>query len=366
MNPEPRTVQRVYLVLMLFNTLAASFIWGINTLFLLDAGLNNTEAFAANAFFTLGMVVFEVPTGVVADTRGRRLSFLLGATTLLASTLLYLLMWEMHAPLWGWAVASVLLGLGFTFFSGATEAWLVDALRASGFVGDLVAQVAAVHAQGKEVVLVSSGAVAAGLASLGFVRRPGDLPSLQAAASVGQGALMQTYQECFATHGIVSGQVLLTPDDVVDRTRYLNARNTIERLLALRAVPVVNENDTVITDELRFGDNDRLAALVTSMLDARLLVLLTDVEGLLDRDPAHAGALVLDRVDDLAPWEDHDFGTAGSDVARGGMRSKLEAVRIARFSAAHAVIAHARRPAVVREVIAGMPVGTWFPRSSRA
>jgi glutamate 5-kinase len=233
------------------------------------------------------------------------------------------------------------------------------------FVGDLVAQLAALCGQGTEVVLVSSGAVAAGLGPLGFVHRPADLPSLQAAASVGQGALMHTYQECFATHGLVSGQVLLTPEDVVDRTRYLNARNTFERLLALGAVPVVNENDTVVTDELRFGDNDRLAALVASMLDARLLILLTDVDGLLDRDPEHAGALVLDRVDDLSPWEDHDFGAPGSDVARGGMRSKLEAVRIARFSSAHAVIAHARRPGVVREVAAGAPVGTWFPPAER-
>lgn len=125
-------MQRLYLVLTLLTTLAASFIWGVNTLFLLDAGLTNTEAFVANAFYTLGMVVFEVPTGVVADTRGRRYSFLLGTAMLLASTLLYLLMWDLRAPLWGWAVSSLLIGLGFTFFSGATEAWLVDALHAHG------------------------------------------------------------------------------------------------------------------------------------------------------------------------------------------------------------------------------------------
>lgn len=130
-------VERTYLTLTLFTTLASSFIWGINTIFLLDAGLNNVEAFAANAFFTLGMLVFEVPTGVVADTRGRRFSYVLGAATLLVSTLLYLLMWQVQAPLWGWAVASILLGLGFTFFSGATEAWLVDALTATGFQGHL-------------------------------------------------------------------------------------------------------------------------------------------------------------------------------------------------------------------------------------
>ncbi len=137
MPTAARTVQRTYLLLTLLTTLAASFIWGINTLFLLDAGLSNTEAFAANAFFALGQVVFEVPTGVVADTRGRRFSFLLGAVTLLASTLLYLVMWQTHAGFVGWALASILLGLGFTFFSGATEAWLVDALRATGFTGNL-------------------------------------------------------------------------------------------------------------------------------------------------------------------------------------------------------------------------------------
>src|SRR5918998_4069864 len=126
-------VQRTYLLLTLLSTLAASFIWGINTLFLLDAGLNNVEAFAVNAFFPAGMVIFEVPTGVIADTWGRRTSYLLGAATLLVSTLLYLAMWRAHAPLWGWAIASILIGLGFTFFSGATEAWLVDALAFTGF-----------------------------------------------------------------------------------------------------------------------------------------------------------------------------------------------------------------------------------------
>ncbi len=132
MKKQRARVQRIYLLLILLSTLAASLIWGINTLFLLDAGLNNVEAFAANAFFTAGMVVFEVPTGVVADIWGRRTSYLLGAATLLLSTLLYVMMWRVTAPLWGWAAASILLGLGFTFFSGATEAWLVDALAFAG------------------------------------------------------------------------------------------------------------------------------------------------------------------------------------------------------------------------------------------
>jgi MFS family permease len=136
-NDPARAVERTYLALTLLTTLAASFIWGINTLFLLDAGLSNAEAFAANAFFTVGQVLFEVPTGIVADTRGRQFSYVLGAGTLLLSTLLYLWMWQLHASLWGWAIASILLGLGFTFFSGATEAWLVDALKATGFQGHL-------------------------------------------------------------------------------------------------------------------------------------------------------------------------------------------------------------------------------------
>src|SRR5919199_1706254 len=134
---SPYSVQRTYLVLLLGNTLAASLIWGINTIFLLDAGLSNLEAFAANAFFTAGMVLFEVPTGVVADYWGRRASYLLGTLTLAGSTLLYWLLWATKGPFWGWAVVSMLLGLGFTFFSGAVEAWLVDALAFAGYTGAL-------------------------------------------------------------------------------------------------------------------------------------------------------------------------------------------------------------------------------------
>lgn len=133
----PRRILTVYVVLTLLSTFASSFIWGINTLFLLDAGLSITETFAANAFFTAGMVIFEVPTGVLADTRGRRASYLFGAVTLLAATLVYLLMWRIHGPFWAWALSSVALGLGFTFFSGATEAWLVDALKATRYRGSL-------------------------------------------------------------------------------------------------------------------------------------------------------------------------------------------------------------------------------------
>lgn len=161
MNASSRRVRNVYLLLLLLQTLAASFIWGINTLFLLDAGLSNTEAFAANAFFTAGLVLFEVPTGVIADTRGRRTSYLLGTLTLTISTLLYLYMWQISAPFWAWALASALLGFGFTFFSGAVEAWLVDALNFSGFDGKLES----VFAKGEIVqgIAMLGGSVAGGV-----------------------------------------------------------------------------------------------------------------------------------------------------------------------------------------------------------
>ena len=168
MNEGARRVQRTYLLLTLLSTLAASFIWGINTLFLLDAGLSNTQAFAANAFFTAGQVIFEVPTGVVADVRGRRLSYLLGAATLLVSTLLYLYMWQTQAAFWGWAVASMLIGLGFTFFSGAVEAWLVDALNFTKFDGDLES----VFAKGQSV---AGGAMLTGSVAGGFIAQATNL-----------------------------------------------------------------------------------------------------------------------------------------------------------------------------------------------
>ncbi|MEA2025717.1 MAG: MFS transporter [Chloroflexota bacterium] len=169
MSTSPAQVQRVYLLLTLLTTLAASFIWGVNTLFLLDAGLSNTEAFAANAFFSIGMVIFEVPTGVIADTRGRRLSFMIGAVVLLVSTLLYLVMWQIQAPFIGWAFASILLGLGFTFFSGATEAWLVDALGATGFEGNLETVFGRGQTIGGVAMLVGSvlGGIVAQMTTLG-------------------------------------------------------------------------------------------------------------------------------------------------------------------------------------------------------
>ena len=164
MNERARRVQTIYLILLLLHTLAASFIWGINTLFLLDAGLSNTQAFTANAFFTAGMVIFEVPTGVVADTRGRRTSYLLGTVTLAIATLLYVVLWWRPAPFWAWAATSALLGLGFTFFSGAVDAWLVDALTFSGHTKE-GGRLEDVFARGQIVqgVAMLGGSVAGGL-----------------------------------------------------------------------------------------------------------------------------------------------------------------------------------------------------------
>ena len=164
--PTPRTIIRTYLLLMLGNTLAASLIWGINTIFLLEAGLSNLQAFSANAFFTAGMVIFEVPTGIVADTRGRRFSYLLGTVSLSAATLLYVMLYYAEAPFWQWAAVSIFIGLGFTFFSGAVEAWLVDALTAAGYTGELEA----VFGRGQIVMGVAmlTGSVAGGFIAQQF------------------------------------------------------------------------------------------------------------------------------------------------------------------------------------------------------
>lgn len=167
---RPQSIQTIYLYLILGNTLATSFIWGINTIFLLDAGLSNFEAFLANAFFTLGFVIFEVPTGVIADTLGRRVSYLLGCLTLAVSTALYLLMWQIHGPFFGWALSSILLGLGYTFFSGALEAWLVDALHATKFKGSLDGVFAKGQIVGGAAMLTGSvlGGVIAQFSNLGI------------------------------------------------------------------------------------------------------------------------------------------------------------------------------------------------------
>ena len=187
-SAESRRVVRVYLLLLLLHTLAASFIWGINTLFLLDAGLSNAQAFAANAFFTAGLVLFEIPTGVLADTRGRRFSYLVGTVTLTMATVFYLVMWRASAAFWAWALASLFLGLGFTFFSGAVEAWLVDALKATGFSGSLDS----VFAKGE---IVEGGAMLTGSIAGGYLAQVSNLGTPYIARAI---VLLLTFGLAFA------------------------------------------------------------------------------------------------------------------------------------------------------------------------
>ena len=230
-----------------------------------------------------------------------------------------------------------------------------------GRLAKVVRDLAAV-ADGRSCVLVSSGAIAAGLAQLGLERRPRDIPSLQAAAAVGQGRLAAEYARLLSRKGLVAAQVLLTQDDFLRRRHFVNARNTLERLLTASAVPVVNENDTVATEEITFGDNDRLAALVAVTLRADLLMLLSDVEGIHDRDPRRGNARLLPVVDD--PMHVDATGTT-SAIGAGGMASKLEAAGIASSAGIGVVVAPAARRDVIARVLAGEPIGTWIPPRGR-
>lgn len=232
-------------------------------------------------------------------------------------------------------------------------------------VASLAEQVAVLQQAGTQMVLVSSGAVSAGMGLLGLDKRPTDLPTLQACAAVGQSELVQAYQQTFAQHGLAAGQILLTQDDFVRRSRYLNGRQTLQRLLAVGVVPVINENDAIATEELAYGDNDHLAALVASMLGADLLVLLSDVPGLLDRPPTEADARLIERVDDIAELVDLDIGGTGSFVGSGGMRTKVEAAHVATAGGANTVIGDARAAGVIGAAVRGEPVGTWFVAGER-
>ena len=225
-------------------------------------------------------------------------------------------------------------------------------------VSSLVDALAAVRARGSEVVLVSSGAIAAGLVPLGMARRPRDLATQQAAASVGQGLLVHRYTEEFARHGLGVGQVLLTLDDVTRRSHYRNAYRTFAKLLELGVLPIVNENDTVATTEIRFGDNDRLAALVAHLVHADLLVLLSDVDGLYDGDPRVPGATLLPEVLSDADLDGVDVGRPGAaGVGTGGMQTKIEAARIATGAGIPVVLTASHQAG---EALAGEPVGTLF------
>lgn len=229
-------------------------------------------------------------------------------------------------------------------------------------VAALSGQLQALRAAGKQVVLVSSGAVGSGMGRLGLTARPQDLATLQAVAAVGQCMLVQAYDQALAPFGSYAAQVLLTADDLNHRTKYLNARNTLLAALRLGATPIINENDTISTEELAttFGDNDRLAALVSTLLQAELLILLSDVAGLYDRDPSDPEAAIVptvSRIDD-AIWglvRDKKSG-----LSKGGMASKLEAARIVTTSGGSCIIASGKEPAVLQRILACHSEGTLF------
>jgi glutamate 5-kinase len=224
-------------------------------------------------------------------------------------------------------------------------------------LGKIVHEVAATVEQGRACVLVSSGAIASGLEPLGMARRPKDLAALQAAAAVGQGRLIAAYAGLFARHRLVTAQVLLTQDDFAARRRFVNAQRTFERLLVSGAVPVVNENDTVATEEITFGDNDRLAALVAIMVRADLLVLLSDVDGIYTRDPSRPGARLVPEYQGPLTVDPGPASALGS----GGMASKLQAAGLASAAGIPTVVANASRRGVLAAILAGEAIGTWVP-----
>jgi glutamate 5-kinase len=230
-----------------------------------------------------------------------------------------------------------------------------------GPVAALVAEICDLHAEGHRMLLVSSGAVSSGMGVLRRRRRPSEVVDLQAAAAVGQGRLFHIYTELFSHNDVVAAQVLLTAFDVAARTQYINARNTLRRLLEWKVVPIINENDTTSTDELCFGDNDTLAAQVALLVKADMLVLLTDIDGLFTADPREDGdARLVDTVEDIGELACIQIGTIGP-LGSGGMGSKINSARIATSGGVETVIANGTRPGVLRACLAGDRVGTRFP-----
>ena len=224
----------------------------------------------------------------------------------------------------------------------------------------LVEQVVACSRAHRQPIIVSSGAIACGMARLGLTRRPKPLAQLQACAAIGQGELMHLYTETFRRHGVLTAQVLLTQEDLADRVRFRNAKQTLLTLLHRRVVPVVNENDTVAVEEITFGDNDRLAALVAAAVDARLLVILSDVDGVLRNGKP------LERIDGYRALPALDASGAKRQTTKGGMASKFEAARIVGHSGIPLVIANGTRPNVLTDLLAGRSIGTLFvPPSNR-
>ncbi|HHW28349.1 MAG TPA: glutamate 5-kinase [Syntrophomonadaceae bacterium] len=231
----------------------------------------------------------------------------------------------------------------------------------------LVEDLAALWDEGRDVILVSSGAIGAGVGRLGLARRPRTIPEKQAAAAVGQGILMQHYESFFSPRGITVAQVLLTREDINHRERYLNARHTLQTLMRFRALPIVNENDTVAVEEIRFGDNDTLAALVACLVDADLLVLLTDLDGYYTVDPRrHEDAQLITEITEITPEIETSAGGCGSDLATGGMETKIQAAKIVMQAGIPLVIASGMKKGTLAAILQGESIGTLFvPQEDR-
>jgi glutamate 5-kinase len=228
-------------------------------------------------------------------------------------------------------------------------------------------EVSRITEKGIEAIIVTSGAIAAGLRCLNILDKPGDINLLQAAASIGQVELMKTYSNLFSRHGLKIGQILLTHEDTTRRKQYLNIKNTIENLIKLKIIPVINENDSVATDEIKFGDNDRLAGVVSSLTEADILIILSDIDGMYDRDPrTNSNANLISQIDSINEDIEKLAGGIGSAYGSGGMATKMKAAKVCTFSGIGMVIANSREPDVLRKIISGENIGTFFvPQTSK-
>ena len=231
----------------------------------------------------------------------------------------------------------------------------------------IVRQLADIHNQGIQVVLVTSGAIGAGMGRLGLKERPKTMPEKQAAAAVGQGTLIHIYEKFFSEYGKVIAQILLTKEDIVDEERYLNARNTFSQLLSQGVIPIVNENDAVVTDEISVGDNDTLSAMVTSLIEADLLIILSDIDGLYDSNPrTNPDAKIIYNVKQITDEIKGFSEGAGSSLGTGGMETKIKAAEIAVAANASMIIAEGSEPNIINEILEGKEIGTLFQSNRNA
>jgi glutamate 5-kinase len=234
-------------------------------------------------------------------------------------------------------------------------------------IENLIRQLADIHNQGIQVVLVTSGAIGAGMGKLGHKIRPETIPEKQAAAAVGQGILIHMYEKFFSEYGKTIAQILLTKEDIVDSTRYLNAHNTFSMLLSQGVIPVVNENDAVIVDEIKFGDNDTLSAMVTSLIGADLLIILSDIDGLYDSNPrTNPDAKIIYNVSEITNEIKESAEGAGTDLGTGGMATKIKAAEIVVAANASMIIAEGSQPNIINDILEGREIGTLFQKFDKS